>query len=393
MASAPRRKLRSYATHACAFLLLSSLTALLAGCGNFFSCEGKASCPSTGTGTSTGSSTTDYAYIGNSSTGTTYVDGYTIGSGALTDTTSAPFSFTYTPASLVVTPANTFLYSATDSDLSTGYLYGYSIGTGGALSILASGKPLVSENITALAVSPDGQWLFCLDANALTLEEYSINSSTGAVTFAATYGITGATAGIVTPSGIAIAPTGDYLAVALGTGGAETFSFDTTTGVAAAPTLISPANAATGIYAVAIDANNYLYAAGTAGLQVFSTTSAGVPTLPGSTYSTGSGPRSIAINPASTFVYIGNQTDSTITAYAIGTNAALTAVSGSPFTAPSTISSLGVDSTGAYLVASGYNAASGINLYAISSTGTLTSKATAATNTSTAIPTPIALTH
>lgn len=399
MASAHRRAAsRSACTHAGALLILSALSLFLGGCGNFFSCEGKASCPTTCTSTSTTTcptnSTVDYAYIANASNGTSYTNGYDVSTGALTALTNSPFSLDFSPSALAITPSNTYLYAATDSTLNNGvgYLYGYSIGSGGAISILASGKPLVSENITSLAISPDGQWLFCLDTNGLTLEEYSINSSTGAVTFANTYGITGASTGLVTPSSIAIAPSGDFLVVALGTGGAETFSFVTSTGVATVSTLINPANASTGIYAVAVDANNYLYAAGTAGLQVFSTTTAGVPTLQ-KTYATGNGPRSIVINPDSTFVYVGNQTDSTITAYTIGTNAALAAVSGSPFSAPDTVSSLAIDSTGAYLVAAGYNATSGINLYAIGATGTLTSKATAATGTSTLIPTPIAMTH
>lgn len=392
MLSAHRRaNLRSSATQACAILLLSSLAVLLTGCGSFFSCEGKASCPTTCT-TNCPVTTTDYAYIANSSTGTTYVDGYNVGDEALTAATRAPFSFSYTPSALVVTPANTYLYAATDSALTAGDIYGYSIGTGGALSILASGSPLLNESDAALAVSPDGKWLFCLNAVAQLLNVYSINTSTGVLTYDTFAPIQGATTGVITPAQVTVAPTGDYVAVALGTAGAETFTFDTTTGAITFSTLITPANSATGIYAVAIDANNYLYTAGTAGLEVFSATTAGAVTLQ-HTYTTGAAPRSIAINPDSTFVYVGNQTDSTITAYSIGTNAALTAVSGSPFTAPTTVSSLGVDSTGAYLVASGYNSSSGINLYAIGATGALTSKATAATGTSVAIPTPIAMTH
>ncbi len=398
MASAPRRVApRSRLAHASALILLSALTVLLSGCGNFFSCEGKASCPTTTCTSNCPVTTVDYAYVANSGTGNTYLNGYDVSSGALTALTSAPYSLSYSASAVVINAANTYLYAATDSTLNTtnpgvGYLYGYSIGTGGALSILSSGKPLLSENITSLAISPDGKWLFCLDTNGLTLEEYSIDSSTGALAFATTYGVTGATAGIVTPSEVAFAPTGDYLVVALGTGGAETFSFNTSTGIAAASKVISPANSATGIYAVAVDANNYLYAAGTAGLQTFSTTTTGVPTQI-STYTTGSGPRSIVINPASSFVFVGNQTDGTITAYSIGTNAALTAVSGSPFTAPTTVGSLGVDSTGAYLVASGYDAKTGIQIFAIGTNGALTSKATAASGTSTLIPNAIAMSH
>ena len=416
MASANRRAaFRLYGTHTCAFLLLSAATLLLSACGNFFSCEGKESCPcatgvtstttnpcggTTGTGTSTGagSSTDDYAYVGNSATSANDVDGYNLGSGTLTAATSAPFSFGYSPTAMVVTLADTFLYAASDSELNTtnpgaGYIYGYSLGTGGALSILDSGTPLESESVTSLAVSPDGDWLFCLDTNGLTLEEYSIDTSTGALTFETTYGINGATGAEITPSSVAIAPSGDFLVVTLGTAGAETFSLNETTGAAAAVTIVSPTNAATGIYAAAIDANDNLYLAGTDSLSVYSTTAAGTPTLLNS-YSTGTGTaHSVVVNSASTYVYVGNESLGAIYGFSIGTSAALTALAGSPFTGPTSVDALAFDSTSAYLIASGYNASTGIQLFSIGSAGALSSVGTAGTGTSDIIPGAIATTH
>jgi hypothetical protein len=376
----------------CSLVLLSVVTVLLSGCGNFFTCEGKASCPSSGGG-GTGGSGTDYAYVANSATGSTYIDAYSLSSGTLTALTGSPFSLNYTPSAMTITPANTYMYAASDSALTAnvGYIYGYSIGTGGALSILSSGTPLVNENVTSLAISPDGKWLFCLDDDpgTETLEEYGINSSTGALTYENTYGVNGAPNAAVLPFSVTVAPTGDYVAVALGTAGVETFAFDTTTGVATATAALVPATAATGIYGVAVDSNNDLYAVGTAGLQVFSATTAGYPTLL-NTYPTGNGAHSIAINSASTYVYVGNETDSTITGYAIGTNAALTALSGSPYPAPTTVTALARDSTSAYLIASGYNAGSGIQLFSIGSTGALTLNGSAGSGTSTAVPGVIA---
>ena len=414
MASTNRRVgFHLYGTHACAFILLSASTLLLSACGSFFSCEGKESCPcatgvtatatnpcggstgsGTGTGTGAGSSTDDYAYVANSATSTTDVDAYNLGSGTLTAVSGSPYNFDFSPTALVVTPADSFLYAASDSALTsgTGYIYGYSLGTGGALSILSSGTPLVSENVTSLAVSPDGDWLFCLDDDGLTLEEYSIDTSTGAITFAATYGITGASGTQVLPYSVAIAPSGDFLVVTLGTGGAETFSLDETTGVATSATLLSPANAATGIFAAAIDANNNLYLAGTDGLSVYSTTTAGAPTFL-KTYATGNGAHSVAINSTSTYVYVGNETDGTISGFSIGANAALTALAGSPYTGPTTVDALAFDSTSAYLIASGYNASTGIELFSVGSAGALTSVATAGTGTSSLLPGAIATTH
>jgi 6-phosphogluconolactonase len=411
MASANRRAgFRPYRTHACAFILLSAATALLGGCGNFFSCEGKTDCPTTppacvasatvtcpptGSSSGSGSSTVDYAYVANSATSSTDVDGYNLGSGTLT-AIAAPQNFDYSPVSMAVTPADTFLYAASDSNLSTGDIYGYSIGTSGALTLLGGGNPQISENDSALAVSPDGQWLFTLPTIGQLINEYSINTSTGALGgLQSSYDLASAPTGTITPLSVAVAPSGQYLAAALATGGANVFSFDTATGAATAgqnPVGIDPGNAAAGIYALAFDSNNNLYCAGTAGLQVFSVSS-GVTLALLKTYAVGSAPRSIAINSTSTFVYVGNEGDGTISAYSIGTGGALTAVAGSPFTGPTSINSLAIDSTGKYLIASGYNASTGIQLFSIGTTGALTSVATAGTGTSDLIPGAIAATH
>ncbi len=399
MASMNRRMgFRPYGVLAGTMVLLTSVLLGLTGCGSFFQCEGKADCPATGTGTGTGTTSVDYAYVANSAKGSTYINGYTLASGALTAATGSPFSLGYSPSAMAVTPANTFLYIASDSDLTStglGNIYGYTIGTGGALTILAGGSPLLNENVTSIDISPDGQWLFALDTDGLTFEQYSINSSTGILTLASIYNITGATGQVVTPVSLKVAPSGDFIVIALGTAGAETFSLITSTGqVGVTATTISPATAAIGINAVAVDGNNYLYCAGTAGLQVFSTTTAGVPTLQ-KAYKTGNASRSIVINSASTYVYVGNYDDSTITGYAIGTSGVLTALTGSPFAAPANVNALARDSTSAYLIASGYSTTSGIQLFSIGSAGalTLTSSGSAATGTSLLIPGVIAATH
>ena len=399
---------RRLTTHALALSLLSAATLFLTACGSFFTCEGKASCPVTctatittnctgGTGTGgTGSTTVDYAYVANSVSSNNSIDGYNLGNGTLTTATSAPFSFGYVPSSMVVTPGNTFLYAATDATLDSGhgYIYGYSIGTGGALSILSSGNSLIpGEDISSLAVSPDGKYLFCLDTIGTLLGEYSINATTGALTFLDSYVVGPVASGLTaTPAQVTVAPSGDYLVVALGQGGAETFTLDETTGAATAQTLLTPTLSTNGIYAAAIDVNNNLYLATTNGLSVYSATTAGVPTLL-NTYATGVGAHSVVVNTAATFVYVGAESTGNIYGYAIGTNAALTAISGSPFTGPTTVNALAFDSTMKYLIASGYDASSGIQLFTLGTTGALTSAGTAGTGTDVAIPGAIAATH
>ncbi len=395
MAPAPRRfAFRFDRAPLCALALLSSITILLSGCGGFFQCEGKASCPNPPPCTTNCPATgSDYAYVANPSTSANTVNGYNLSNGTLTAATSAPYSFGYQPVAMAVTPGNTFLYAVSNPNIATGYLYGYTVATGGALNILASGQPLVTESAVSLAVSPDGNWLFVLDANNLTLSEYSINTTTGAVTFATTGAITpGSGTSGSTSLNVAVAPSGDYVAVALGTGGIQTFAFDTTTGDLTPQNPIAPATSQIGIYAVSIDANNYLYAAATNGLAVFSVTTAGVPTAL-KTYTAGNGPRSVAVNKASTFVYVGNKTDGTISGYSIGTNAALTAISGSPFTGPTSIGALAVDNTGDYLITSGYDTSKGIELFSIATSGALTSSGTTGSGSSASVVSAIATTH
>jgi 6-phosphogluconolactonase (cycloisomerase 2 family) len=385
--------------HLCALALLSAIT-FLSGCGDFFSCEGKTDCPnppcvpsSTVTCPATG---TNIAYVGNPASSSNTVNGYNLASGNLTtNATSAPFSFGYSPIAMVVTPANTFMYAASNPGLSTGYLYGYSIGTGGALTILSGGAPLVTESAVSLAVSPDGQWLFVLDANNLTLSEYSINTSTGALTFNTTGAITPAAGTVNNVSNqVTVAPSGEYVAVAIGTGGLQTFTLTTATGALTPQNPIGPGSAQVGFFGVAIDALNNLYAAGTNGLSVFSANTAGVPTyLKTYTTSLNGGSRSVAVNTTGTFVYAGNKTDGSISGFSIGTNVVLSPITGTPFAGPTLIGALAFDQSGNYLITSGYNATTGIELFALSTTGALTSSGTAASGTTASILSAIATTH
>jgi 6-phosphogluconolactonase len=400
MTSRIRRTSRRFPLSACALVFLTAATIFLSGCGSFFSCEGKASCPAGGsTGSNSGS---DFAYVSNSASGSTYLNGYVIStSGALTATTGSPYQLSYTPQAMAITPNNSFIYIASDSVLNSGvgYLYGYSIATTGALTILNSGKALESESIASVDVSPDGAYLFCLDIDGSTVQYYAIDSSTGALTYQNTVSYSGATSGIVTPSSIKVAPSNDFVALTLGTAGMVTFPFDTTTGVTGpGETLYTPATASTGIFGLAIDKNNDIYASGTAGLQVFTSTTAGVPSLL-TAYPTDAGPDSVAINPLNTYVYTGNKSATTtagsISGFSIATGPALTAVTNSPFTAPEDVSSIGIDNTGDYLLAAGLNSSSGIQLYSIGSTGSLTvvSGTSVPTGTTLTIPTVVAMTH
>lgn len=360
----------------------------LTGCGNFFSCEGKTDCPTSGGGTTTG----DYAYVSNSALGSSYINGYSLTSGTLVTATGFPFNLGFVPSAMAITPSNTYLYVASES--STGGIYGYSIGTGGALTALESGTALLSENVASIDISPDGKWLFALDADGSTMNEYSIASTTGLLKYAAPYTINGDSTGPIDPLQVKIAPSGDFLVCALGRGGAEVFSFNTSTGVAAETTLISTGSASVGINAVDADSNGYIYASGDAGLQVFSTNSSEVASLVSTTpYKTGVGANSLVIDTGNKYVYTGNESDGTVTGYAIGTAGVLTALTASPYTGPTGLAALGRDNSGSFLLSAGYSATSGFQVFQIGTTGALTVTNTAASGTDTTVPVVMALTH
>jgi 6-phosphogluconolactonase len=370
------RRTRQLAAAASVSFLLA-----LTGCGAFFQCEGKSDC---GTGTTT-SSSGNYVYVSNSASGSTYLDGFQITGGSLVTATGFPASVGFTPVALAVTPSDAYLYAA-----SATAIYGYSIGTGGAITVLNSGNAMEAENVAAIAISPDGKWLFSLNSNDLTLEEYSIGS-TGLLSYEINYQLTNPGSATLISSSVMVAPTGNYIAVGLGTAGFETFSFNTSTGAAAAAATVNALSTTSGDFAVQIDSSNNLYIGSTNDLLQYSVTSAGVPTFV-SQSATGTGPYSVALDGTS-YIFTGSENASStaiLSAFNAGTTNPL---SGASYIAPTTVAALGVDKTAGYLVAAGYNASSGIQLFTIGSTGLLVSVGSVGTGTVTTVPTVMALTH
>ena len=373
--------------------LVATLLVALTGCSGFFVYPGSSSSTSSGSG--------DYAYVANSASGSNYINGYSLSGGSLVATTGSPYSLGFIPSAMVVTTNNSYLYIASSG--SAGEIYGYSIGTGGALTILNNSLGLEAENSVALDVSPDGQWLFSLNADGLTLEEYKINTSTGILTAEGNYPITGIAGGVVTPTSLRIAPSGNYIAAALGTGGADIFAFTTSTGIASSSAaVLAPLSTANGFYSADIDSSNNLYLSGTSGLVVYTVVAgsgSATATLASSTtgYTLGSGNLSTTINTANKYVFAGSENSSTssgtIYSYAIGTGGALTTVNSAGYTGPTNVSALGRESTGNYLLALGYSASSGTQLFTIGTGGALTLSGSSASGTTAGIPAVLALTH
>lgn len=313
-----------------------------------------------------GGSTANRVYIANQAANS--IGAFAIGTGTLGAVNNSPVATAYKPLSMVVTPNNTLLYVGSGIGI-----FVYFINSDGSLTTPSAGSQPAGVFATSLAVSPDGQWLIALDGTTQQLDIFQINASTGAlssVTAPATYAIQ---SGTWQPSQVLISADGTLIFAALGTGGDVTFTFNTTTGVATSSQYLATGNVATGDFGLAVDSKTaYLYIArsGTnGGVAVFSIGAGGtLNPVKGSPFAAGSGTFSVALNSTGTYVYAANRTDGTISGYTIvpatATGAlSLTPLSGSPYTSGAGVQSIGIDSTGKYLLAVAVSGGPDLTMY------------------------------
>jgi 6-phosphogluconolactonase (cycloisomerase 2 family) len=360
------------------------------GCAGFFVYPGSLN----GSGSS---SNGDYVYVANATAQT--VAGFSVSSGTLTALTGSPFSLGFVPASMVVNPSNSIVFIGSSSAI-----YAYAINSStGALSILNNGSAVYSVTANAMDISPDGQWLVALSAtgSGVILNEFSINSTTGALSFEQQVSYTSAGA---TPNAVKYSPNGtngQYLFVAMGLQGYLVYPFTTSTGLIATPPL-TPQSLITNssFNALAVSpSGNYVYMAlsgPTPQLLAYSIGSGGALTGVGSSVATGTDPFSVAMNNAGTYVYVANQVGGTISGYSVASNGALTALSSSPYASQlgSSPWALAVDNSKDYLLAASYGGNPDLTMYSFDTTtpGQLDFSASYVGSTS-ANPVAIAATH
>ncbi len=304
-----------------------------------------------------GTTSSNVAYVANATAQT--VAGWGIGTGTLTAVHGLPGSLGYTPTAAVVSRGNGYLWIATGTGI-----YAYAIGTGGVLNQLGA---VTTNPEFAMDVSPDGQWLVGLNALQQTLDVYHIDASTGGLTLVGqpTYSAGGA----VLAKAVAFAPDGQYLYAALGTAGTVEFAFNTSSGTAAAVVAINPGTA-TSDNGVAVNAASsvvYVARSGTNQVLAYGVGANGALTpVAGSPFAAGGAPYGVTI--AGSTLYVANRSDGTVGAYAIGSTGALTAVAGSPFASGTLVQSLAVDSTGKYLFALGNGGSPDLTMYSFDAT-------------------------
>jgi 6-phosphogluconolactonase (cycloisomerase 2 family) len=379
--------------------MLAAVVTALSGCGSFFVY------PGSGSGTSaTGG---DYAYVSNSTTGSTYINGYSLTNGTLTAISGFPVSIGITPQAMVVTPNDSLLFIASTftSSSSPGLIYSWTIGSTGGLTVNNGGKTVGGgTNLTtdsepvSLSASPNGAYLFALDKVLGTLNEYPINSNgtLGAATASVACLVNGA---VGTAEQVYVAPSGKWVVCALGAAGETVYSLNQSTGVLTFQISFVSTSSSQADYAITIDGNDFLYVARNQYLAVYSLDSSTPSTTVGSN-TIGSTPRGITLDRTGAYVYVADSGTNEIYEYGISGNSSavtLTALSGSPFSSSAFVTAIAPDNSGKYFLSLGYNATNGIQLYSLSlgTLGTTGNSAGSGTTASipAAVPAVMALTH
>lgn len=375
-----------------AWAVVVAAMGLLSGCGGGFFIDTKSSTGST-------SATNNYVYAVNPVSNS--ISAFSITGGALAVISGSPLTLPggLSGSSIAVSRGNSYVYVGGSQVISS-----YNIGSTGALTqnTTAAATGTQNSNFISLDTSPDGKWLLALDSTSLTIFEYQINSSTGALTngIQYTYGANSA-GGLVAPRMLRISPTGAYVAVALGTNGTELFSFNSATGALGVTAAGVPLSTGGNDSAVAFDGTPLAAAtnlfigrtgltSGASQILSYAISGSGLLSGTGNAITSGSAPYGLLVERASSYLYAANRGDATVSGYSfapstVSTTTPPAALAGSPYAAGSGgVLALVEDKTGAYLVAAGATGGSGKDLtlytFGVVSPGVLSPVATASTS-------------
>lgn len=359
--------MRVWKTHSffVAFLMAVFAVSLLTGCGQFFPKSGSTPTPPAGSGS--------YFYLANL-TGLS-VSGYSVTtSNTVAGVSGSPSNLTVGVNAVTATPSGAYLYAASEIGSA---IYGYALGSNGSLTLLNNSTALFTGvSPLVMQVDPSGQWLIAVDAQPVATI-FSINTSTGLLTQAGTLALDPGS-----PSSITFTPDNTKMYVALSTGGVDIFTFSASSGVLNKTGILSPKQNVNADFGVAVDpANKYLFVTETGinAVRVLSIGTNGALTeLTGSPYATGAGPNGVLVDATGSYVYVANSTASTISGFLLSGTGALTQISGSPFPAVGTSPvSLAEDATKTYIGVANSGGGPDLQVFTISTTtpGALTTYA------------------
>ncbi len=317
-------------------------------------------------------------------------------SGVLTVLVGSPISAGPAVHAVVVHPTNKFLYAANtaEADLSL-----FTISNGGLTEVTPRTQIAPPGNGATgpsfLLMDPGGAFLYVGNTGAAfpSISVFSIDASSGALT-----AVSGSPFGIggIAPSNMALAPSGNVLYVTLPGSPGFIEVWGVSSGVLSTTPVqvIQPGTSPTGI--AIHPSGSFLYVANTQdnSISEYSIGSNGALTeLTGSPIgqaATYSAPVALLVDNSGKYLYVANEGTNNLSAYTIGTDGSLTILTTSPFGTSSQPSFLTADTTGKYLFV---GTQSGKNIQSFSlnaSSGALTSVASYSTG---GTPTSIALTH
>ena len=278
---------------------------------------------------------TNFLFVGDFVNNVVYAYGVNNTTGALTAVSGSPFSLPgliqiQGLAGIAGDPAGKFLYVANAND---NVVAAFTINSSGQLANI-TGSPFGTGSFPVqLAVDPSGKFLYVSNFEDATgsISAYTIDPSTGALTQVP--GSPYATLVNGGPAGLAVAPNGKFLYIAMAG----------TTG--------------TGNQIVAQNIN--------------STTGALSPVI-GSPFATGNNPQSVTIDPAGKFLFSTNANDNTVSVFTLDSNAGgLTAVGSPVSTGPFPFAAVVNSTTGLLFVDCGMSTS--ISAFTINTSGALTS--------------------
>jgi 6-phosphogluconolactonase len=318
----------------------------LAGCGKFFVPQN-----SGGGGGGGGTGTGNYFYVANQTTGS--VAGFALTTRGITNTSNSPYVLGVQPTAITVTPNGSYIYVATQ-----GAIYGYSVGSNGALTLLNGGSALIS-NLTpsTLRVDPSGNWLIAADAFPEAFI-FSIDANSGMLTQQGAQ--INLNAGV--PTHIVFAPSNGLVYISLAaslsqpttSGGVQVLTLNQSNGTLSINSaFLLPISAGNSDYGLAVDpAGKFLFVTetGVNAVRVLSIGASGALTkVSGSPFKAGLRPMAVLVDSTGAYVYVANQTDGNISAFSLATTGSLTAISGSPFATGVGPADLAEDTSNTYL--------------------------------------------
>jgi len=118
-----------------------------------------------------------FAAVADTTTGNGYVYGFNVGSGgALTTISGSPYSAGVRPSAIATDPASRFVYV---TDYASSTLIGYRLLTNNVLYYLTSGPYSVGKEPTSVTVDPRGRFIYVANSLDATVSAFEITTDTG----------------------------------------------------------------------------------------------------------------------------------------------------------------------------------------------------------------------